>query len=374
MSAGAKAPPRSIAEVVKPQVARLVPYSPGKPIEEVQRELGLTDVIKLASNENPFGPAPAVVAALTEALPRIGLYPDAGAVLLREALAAKHGVTPDQIAVGNGSDELLQLLGYAVLDVGDELLIGDPTFARYEPQAIINRAVAVKVPLVDQTHDLDGMAEAVTDRTKLIFLANPHNPAGTYLPDASIEAFLEAVPEHVLVVLDEAYYEFVDHLDHGRSLALALARPNVLVLRTFSKIHALAALRVGYALGPPALIRWLEQVREPFNVNGLAQVAALAALRDGGHVATTIAATAAGREVYYAACRKLGLRAVPSQANFVLIDLGRDDRRVYEALLRLGVIVRTGTPLGLPGHIRVTVGTPAQCERFVAALEEVLGP
>jgi histidinol-phosphate aminotransferase len=363
---------RSIAEAVKPQVATLVPYSPGKPIAEVQRELGLTDVIKLASNENPFGPAPAVVEAIRAAVPEIAYYPDAGAMDLRAALAARHGVSIDHLSMGNGSDEILQLVGYAVLDEGDELIIADPTFARYEPQATLNRAVAVKVPLCNYLHDVEAMAAAVTDRTKAIFIANPANPAGTYVGDSGIEWLLDNVPEHVLVVLDEAYFEFVEDPDCGRSQALALSRPNVVILRTFSKIHALAALRVGYAIGQPELVRWLEQVREPFNVNGLAQVAALAALADDEHVTRTLAANAAGRKVYLEACAELGVRAVPSQANFVLIDLDGPDQPVYQALLRRGVIVRSCTPLGLPGHIRVTVGTPEQCDRFVEALGAVL--
>ena len=254
---------RSITACVKPQVATLTPYSPGKPIAEVQRELGLSDVIKLASNENPFGPALAVVEAIRAAVPEISYYPDAGAVELRTALAARHGVTLEHLSVGNGSDELLQLLGYAVLDEGDELIIGDPTFARYEPQAVLNRARAVKVPLRDYVHDVQAMAAAVTERTKSIWIANPANPAGTFVPDTDIAWLLDNVPEHVLVVLDEAYYEFCDHRDVGRSQAMALERPNVIILRTFSKIHALAALRVGYALARPELIRWLEQVREP---------------------------------------------------------------------------------------------------------------
>ncbi len=363
---------RTIADAAKPQVHRLVPYSPGKPIHEVQRELGLSDVIKLASNENPFGPAPAVIAAIRAAVPDIGFYPDAGCMDLREALAAKHGVTINHLSMGNGSDELLQLIGTAVLEEGDELVIGDPTFARYEPQATLNRAVAVKVPLRNYTHDVDAMAAAVTDRTKLIFLCNPHNPAGTFVPDTDIERLLNSVPERVLVVLDEAYDEFVSHPDHGRTQAMALARPNVLILRTFSKIHALAALRVGYALGQPPVVKWLEQVREPFNINSLAQVAALEALKDTTWVQQAIDSNEAGRQVYYAAAERLGLRAIPSQSNFVLFDLGRPDMPVYDGLLRKGVIVRTGTPLALPNHIRVTVGTPEQCERFVTALQEVL--
>lgn len=363
---------RSIRQAVKPQVETLIPYSPGKPISDVKRELGLEDVIKLASNENPFGPAPEVIEAIRAAVPHIGLYPDGGCVDLREALAAHHGVAGNQLSFGNGSDEILQLLGYALLDEGDELIIGDPTFARYEPQARINRAIAVKVPLKEYTHDLDGMADAVTDRTKSIWIANPHNPAGTFLGDTAIEAFLDRVPEHVLVVLDEAYDEFVADPDHGRSLEMCLSRPNVMLLRTFSKIHALAALRIGYAIAPAELITWLEQVREPFNVNALAQVAALAALQDEAHVAKTIELNAAGRELYLAACERLGVKGIPSQANFVLIDLGRDDKPVYEALLRKGVIVRGCTPLGLPNHIRVTVGTPEECEIFLRAFAEVL--
>lgn len=363
---------RTIADAVKPQVVDLLPYPPGKPIHEVRQELGLTDVVKLASNENPFGPAPAVVEAIRAAVPEIGLYPDGGAVALRQALAAKHDVPLDHLTVGNGSDELLQLIGYAVLDEGDELVIGDPTFARYAPQAELNRAEPVKVPLKDYTHDLPAMADKVTDRTKCIIIANPHNPAGTYVGDAAVEAFLDRVPDHVLVVLDEAYYEFVSDPDHGRSQAMALSRPNVILLRTFSKIHALAALRIGYALAPPHLIRWIDQVREPFNTNALAQVAALEALKDESHVARTLSANAAGRQRYLEAAAELGLRAVPSEANFVLLDLGRDDLPVYQALLERGVIVRTGKPLGLPNHIRVTVGTPPQVERFITALAEVL--
>jgi len=364
---------RSITDSVKPQVAILRPYSPGKPIAEVQRELGLSDVIKLASNENPFGPAPAVIEAIRAAVPDISYYPDAGAVDLREALGARHGVSIDHLSVGNGSDELLQLIGYAVLDEGDELVIGDPTFARYEPQATLNRAHAVKVPLRDYVHDVRAMAAAVTERTKSIWIANPANPAGTFVPDTDIAWLLANVPEHVLVVLDEAYYEFCDHPDVGRSQALALAAPNVILLRTFSKIHALAALRVGYALARPELIRWIEQVREPFNVNGLAQIAALAALADDEHVKTTLAANAAGRRRYAEACAQLGVKAVPSQANFVLIDCGGDETPLYQGLLRRGVIVRACTPLGLPGHLRVTVGTPEQCERFIEAFAQVLG-
>lgn len=362
---------------VKPQVLKLVPYPPGTPRAEVERRYGVKNPIKLASNENPFGPAPSVVAALTAALPDIGYYPDGASLDLRNALAAKHQVRLAQLCVGNGSDELLQLLGYAMLDEGDELVIGDPTFARYAPQATINRAVAVKVPLVDYTHDLDGMAAAVTPRTKLLIVANPHNPTGTFLGDTKIEAFLDQVPEDVLVVLDEAYYEFTDDPDHGRTQAMALARPNVIVLRTFSKIHALAALRIGYSIANEEITGWLHQVREPFNTNALAHVAALAALEDEqlgdqSHVARTIAANRLGRQVITEASERLGLRAIPSQSNFVLIDLQRDDFEVYEALARKGYIVRACGKIGVPDHLRVTVGTPEQCQGFVAALEAVL--
>ncbi len=363
---------RTIADAVKPQVLDLVPYVPGKPIDEVKQERGLSDVVKLASNENPFGPAPAVIEAIRTAVPDIGYYPDGAAVALRTALAAKHGVELNQLTVGNGSDELLQLIGYAVLDEGDELLIGDPTFARYAPQAILNNAIPRKIALRDYTHDLPAMADAVTDRTKAIIIANPHNPAGTYVTDTAIEAFLDRVPEHVLVILDEAYYEFVGHPDHGRTQAMALSRQNVMLLRTFSKIHALAALRIGYALAPSQLIGWIDQVREPFNTGSLAQVAAIEALKDERHVARTLEANAAGRQRYLEAAAELGLKAVPSEANFVLIDLERDDHQVDEALLDRGVIVRAGTGLGFPNHIRVTVGTPSQVERFIAALAEVL--
>ncbi|MBI2298492.1 MAG: histidinol-phosphate transaminase [Armatimonadetes bacterium] len=360
--------------IVKPQVMCLRPYSPGMPVAELERLHGIKNAIKLASNENPFGPAPAVVEAIRAAVPDIGFYPDGAAHDLRHALAARHGVSPDQLCIGNGSDELIQLLGIACLDAGDELVIGDPTFARYEPQATLNRAVAVKVPLRDYVHDVDAMADAVTPRSKMIIVANPANPAGTYVGDAAIERFLDRVPESVLVVLDEAYYEFVDDPDHGRSEALCLVRPNVVILRTFSKIHALAALRIGYSLANRTVTDWLEKVREPFNTGTLAHVAARKALQDETHVRRTLEANRAGRIVYAEACARLGVKAVPSQANFVLMDLGRPEQPVYQALLQKGVIVRACTPLGLPNHIRVTVGTPEQCERFVTAFAEVLAP
>lgn len=363
----------ALGSTVKPQVEHLVPYSPGKPIHEVVAELGLRDVIKLASNENPFGPAPAVRQAIAEAIADIGYYPDAGGVALREKLAARHGVEFDQTVLGNGSDELLQLAGLAVLDEGDELIIADPTFARYEPQATLHRAVAVKVPLVDMTHDLSAMAGAVTSRTKAIFVANPANPASTYVPDSAVERFLDQVPERVLVVLDEAYHEFVDHPDHGRSLALAAERPNVLILRTFSKIHALAALRIGYGLGSCEVIGWLHQVREPFNTSSLAQVAALAALECDDWAARTVANNQAGKARIMATCSELGLAAPDSQANFVLIGVGRREEAIYEALLRRGIIVRACSKLGFPGYLRVTIGTPEQTERFCRALVEVAG-
>lgn len=364
-------PAEPLSSIVKPQIERLVPYSPGKPIHEVTAELGLTDVIKLASNENPFGPAPAVMQAIRDAVPEIGFYPDAGGVALRQKLAARHGVTLDQVVLGNGSDDLLQLAGLAVLDEGDELIIADPTFARYEPQAILNRAVAVKVPLRDHTHDLEAMADAVSPRTKAVFIANPANPASTYVPDAEVEAFCDAVPENVLIVLDEAYFEFVDHPDHGRSLEFAARHPNVLILRTFSKIHALAALRIGYGLGSPEVIDWIQKVREPFNTSSLAQIAALTALDDTEHVARTLECNAAGRARMTAACRELGLPIAESQANFVLLDAGAREIEVYERLLRRGIIVRACSKLGFPGHLRVTVGTPEQVDRFLEAFWEV---
>ncbi|MBI3946105.1 MAG: histidinol-phosphate transaminase [Armatimonadetes bacterium] len=356
----------------RPNIGDLVPYVPGKPIEEVEREYGITDIIKLASNENSLGPSPKAVAAMQAAIPQVGLYPDGSCYALTRRLAAHWDVPADQIIVGNGSDELLHYLGVAYLEAGDEAIFAHPSFVRYASAGVLNNARCVAVPLKDFTHDLEAMAAAVTDRTKLLFIANPNNPTGTIVTRAALDRLLAQLPEQVLVVLDEAYFEYADAPDYPDGVAYVRQGRNVIALRTFSKIYALAGLRVGYGIARPEIIWALNQVREPFNVNSIGQVGALASLDDPNQVERGRRVNRDGREYLYAACERLGLPYVPSQANFVFLDALKESRAVFERLLRRGVIVRTGDIFGLPTHIRVTVGTPEENARFVRALEEVL--
>jgi histidinol-phosphate aminotransferase len=345
---------------------------PGKPIEEVQREYGLTDIVKMASNENPLGPSPRALEAIGEAARSLALYPDASCHLLTGALARHWGVEPQNLVVGNGSDEIIHYLGVAYLRPGDEVLTGDPSFVRYEAAAVLNQAEYVAVPLAEHRFDLEAMAERLNERTRLVFIANPNNPTGTMVGRKAVERFLDRCPEHTLVVLDEAYYEYVDDPDFPDSWQYVREGRNVVILRTFSKIYALAALRVGYGMGRPEVIHALHQVREPFNVNSLAQAAAVASLEDPHQVPRSRQANVEGRDYLYRELRRLGLEYVETQTNFVLIDLRRPPGPVYEALLRRGVIVRSGEKLGTPNCIRVTIGAAADNERFITELEAVL--
>lgn len=360
------------APTVPPRVQRLRPYVPGRPVEEVQREYGLTDVIKLASNENAWGPSPRAAAAIRAAAERVGVYPDAACHRLTHALARRWEVAPEQIIAGNGSDEIIHFLGVAFLSAGDELLTGVPSFTRYEAAAHLNGAECIQVPLADYTFDLEAMMTRLTPRTRLVFIANPNNPTGTVVTRARFERFVDAAPEQAVVVLDEAYFEYMDDPAAPDGLDYVRQGRNVVVLRTFSKIYALAGLRVGYGIARPEIVRALHQVREPFNVSLLAQEAAVASLEDTEHVPSTAARTREGRDALTSAFEGMGLRPVPSQANFVLVDVGRDSRAVCEALMRRGVIVRTDPDWGLPTHLRVTVGTPEQNARFLRELAAVL--
>ncbi|WP_217267268.1 histidinol-phosphate transaminase [Thermanaeromonas sp. C210] len=349
------------------------PYVPGKPIEEVQRELGIKDVIKLASNENPLGPSPDAVMALREAAEKIYLYPDGSCYYLKQALAAKLEVSEEQLIIGNGTDEILKMLGEAFVDPGDEVIVGDPTFSEYEFAAQVMGGRAVKVPCRDFRLDLEAMAGAVGPRTRLVFLCNPNNPTGTIVSQEEVDVFLNRVPSHVLVVLDEAYYEYVTSPAYPDSLAYVRdGRPNVIVLRTFSKIYGLAGLRVGYGIAHPEVIKALNRVREPFNVNSLAQVAARAALQDEYHVGKSREVNNEGKEFLYEQFRALGLKYVPTESNFIFVDIGRDSREVFKKMLAKGVIVRTGDIFGYPTFLRITIGTRRQNQRLIDALREVL--
>jgi len=363
---------RSLDDLASPYLRGLIPYSPGKPIQEVERELGIRESVKLASNENPLGPSPMALQALRDALPEIHRYPDGSGHRLRHALAGHWHVAPDQLILGNGSNELLELVARCFLLPGDEAVYAEQAFVVYDMVAQVTGAKKVMIPLKDFTHDLDGMRAAISPRTKLVFVGNPNNPTGTALPARALEAFLESVPSQVLVVLDEAYYEFLPPDVTPDALRFVRDGRLLLVLRTFSKIYGLAGLRIGYGIGPQALIALLNRAREPFNTSSLAQAAATAALGDVAHVARTRAVTEGGRKFLSEACRALGLAVVPSVANFLLVDVGRPGPATADALLRHGVIVRPMVGYGFPTHLRISIGTPQENERCLAALKAVL--
>ncbi|MCX7993245.1 MAG: histidinol-phosphate transaminase [Fimbriimonadales bacterium] len=354
-------------------VHQMQPYRPGKTPEQLMQELGLDELIKLSANENPLGASPRAKEAILHHLDKIHLYPDGNCTVLRDALSQFHNLPRSYFAFGNGSDELIHLFGVAYLEPEDELIMAHPSFVRYEASAQLNQAVLTRIPLTpDFRHDLNAMAEAITERTKLLYIANPNNPTGTIVYREELERFLQRIPDHVLVILDEAYFEYADHPDYPHGLDYVRAGRNVVVLRTFSKAYGLAGLRVGYAVARSELLDPVERVREPFNVNTLAQVAAAAALRDAEHIDRTRAFNRAGLEYLQAACERLGLRAVPSQANFLLIEVGCECARIQKRLLERGVLVRTGEAFGMPTFLRVNTGTPEQNERFIEALQYAL--
>ena len=366
----------AVLREVSVPIHALKPYHPGKPIEEVKRELGISgEIVKLASNENPLGPSPQAVAALREKLPQMALYPDGACHDLRDAVAGKWDLSGEYFVFGNGSDEIIHLIGLTLLTPGDEVVVGDPTFVLYESAATLAGATTVKVPLTrpGYAHDVDAMTDAFTNRTRLVFIANPHNPTGSTIDRTAIDRLLARLPARALLVLDEAYGEYVEG-EPTFPLAADYVRAGapVIGLRTFSKMYGLAGLRVGYGIADPALIRELNQPRSPFNVNLAAQVAATAAIGDDLFVGQTRKTNADGLATLTAAFDRWNLPHIPTHANFVMVDTRRPCRAVFDALLRQGIIVRTGDIFGMPTCIRVTIGTKSQNERFLAALEAVL--
>ncbi|MFD1395027.1 histidinol-phosphate transaminase [Kroppenstedtia eburnea] len=347
-------------------------YQPGKSLEEVKQEFGLSEVVKLASNENPFGCSPRVWEALREEQSHTPLYPEAEAPQLRGELARSLGVDPERLVFGNGSDEIVQMIARAYLDQGDEAVMAEVTFPRYKTQTVIEGGVPVEVPLKDGVHDLEAMAAAVTERTRLIWVCNPNNPTGTIVSGKELEAFLERLPEHVLVVVDEAYFEYVEDPSYPDSLALLKKDPRLLVLRTFSKIYGLAAFRIGYGVTSEAIVGELNKVREPFNTNRIAQRAARAALTDQEFVQRCQKANREGIEQIQRQLVEWGLSAFPTQGNFLLIDTGRPADEVYQSLLKQGIIIRSGAALGYPTHIRVTIGNEEQNRLFLQGLAACL--
>ncbi|MGH8712439.1 MAG: histidinol-phosphate transaminase [Casimicrobiaceae bacterium] len=359
-------------------VRRIMPYVPGKPIEELAREYGLDEgrIVKLASNENPRGPSPKVRAAIAAAAADVTRYPDGNGFALKQALAARFGVGREQIVLGNGSNDILELATQAFLRPGDDAVYSQHAFAVYPLATQARGARGVEVPARDLGHDLAAMRGALTSETRIVFVANPNNPTGTWLAPPAVEGFIASLPRDVLVVLDEAYNEYLQAGQQANSAAWISRHPNLIVSRTFSKAYGLAGLRVGYGIADPAVADMLNRVRQPFNVNSIAQAAALAALADAAYVAESARLNFAGLAQLMDGLDAIGVAYVRSHGNFLLIHVasGADGARpVYEALLRAGVIVRPVANYGLPDHIRVTVGLPEENARFLAALAAALG-
>ena len=361
----------SIWDRANAQLRDLAVYQPGKPIEETARELGCepTEIIKLASNENPLGPSPKAIAAMREAIENAHLYPDGGAFYLRNAIAKKLNITPDHIILGNGSNEIIEFVGHAFLRPGDEVLTAEHAFVAYKLIAALFGACTVEVPGPDYSHDLHAILEQITPRTRAIFIANPNNPTGTLISQEEIDEFMSGVPNDVVVAFDEAYYEFLD--DPPNTLRFVREDRNVIVLRTFSKIQGLANLRIGYGIARPELIRLLQKTRQPFNVNGIAQAGALAGLGDRDHERATKRLADEGRAYLQQQFAAMRLPFLPGSANFVLVNVA-DGQSVFKALLRRGVIVRALSGYKLPEWIRISVGTMEQNRKCIEALREVL--
>lgn len=354
-----------------PWLENLVAYDPGKPIEETARELGLEpdEIIKLASNENPLGPSPKAVEAMKTALDKAHLYPDGGGYRLRSAIAEKFDLQRENVILGNGSNEIIELVGHGFLEVGDEIIAAEHAFVVYKLMATLFGANTVEVPDPNFVHDLDAMAAAITPKTRELFIANPNNPTGTLVDEETIDRFMDKVPDHVIVIFDEAYYEFLS--DPPNTLKYVKEGRNVIIMRTFSKIQGLASLRIGYGLGPAHLLEVLQKCRQPFNANAIAQAGALAGLLDDAHQERTRSLTDEGRTYLEKSFADMGLEYVPSQANFVLVKVGDGDA-VFQAMLKKGLIIRAMRAYKLPEWIRVSIGTMEQNHRCIEVLKTVL--
>lgn len=368
----------SFCDLATPGVQGLRPYEPGKPLSQLEREYGVRDAIKLASNENPLGPSPAALEAMRGALGEIARYPDGNGFDLKRALAHRYDVDIAGITLGNGSNDVLEIIARAFLQPGLEAVFSQHAFAVYPIVTQAVGAAARVVPAHDGSrgprygHDLEAMLAAVTDQTRMIFIANPNNPTGTWLKRDELDAFLQRVPRQVVVVLDEAYVEYVDEPDYPDSIPWLAQFPNLILTRTFSKAFGLAGLRVGFALSHPEVADVLNRVRQPFNVNTLALIAATAALTDRAHLEASLKLNRAGMAQWAEILAELDLEAIPSVGNFLCVDVGRPAAAVYEALLREGVIVRPVANYGLPNHLRITLGLAQENRRAGAALRKVL--
>lgn len=354
-------------------VQKLTPYIPGKPVEELERELGITNIIKLASNENPLGPSPKALAALDAVKAELTRYPDGNGFKLKQALAKHLNVATDTITLGNGSNDVLEIIARAYLAPGDEAVYSQYAFAVYPISVQAVGATAVVTKALNYGHDLDAMAAAVTPKTKLIFIANPNNPTGTWFGKAEWEAFMAKVPENVLVVLDEAYIEYVDSSDALNGLDHLSRYPNLIVSRTFSKAYGLAGLRVGYSISHPQVANILNRVRQPFNVDSFALAAATAVLGDADYLQRSRQINREGMQLLEQGFQQLGLDYIPSAGNFITVHFQQEAGPIYQALLREGVIVRPVANYGMPNALRVSIGLPGENTRFLQALKKVLG-
>ncbi|GGF14217.1 histidinol-phosphate aminotransferase [Halobacillus andaensis] len=356
----------------RPQLEGISMYSPGKPIEELQREKGLTKILKMASNENPFGCSPLAEEAIREEMKEMTRYPETTSPALALKLAARLGISSDQLIFGNGSDEIIRLLTRSYINQGDEVVMASVTFPRYKTNVLIEGGIPVEVGMKNGTHDLDGLLRAITNETKMVFVCNPNNPTGTIVERQALKDFIEQVPSNVLLVMDEAYYEYADSKEYLETLSLLDDYPNMVILRTFSKVYGLAALRIGYGMMHPGIVHQLRKVKDPFNVNRLAEAAASASLEDEAFLIETIAENREGRRYLTRHFEDMGLDYFTTQTNFIMVDVGFPAEKVYEELLNAGIIIRPGHLMGYPTMIRVTIGQDEENESFIRELRQIL--
>jgi histidinol-phosphate aminotransferase len=362
-----------VRKLVRRRIFDIEAWPVGKPIEEVMEELGLSEMAMMATNENPLGPSPKAVAAMEEAIRHVNFYPDGPCLSLKRKVSRRLGVTEDMVTFGNGADSCIRIVASTFINDGDEVVMADPTFPVYTIFTRVMGGKEVFVPLKEYTHDLKSMKEKVGARTKLVFICNPNNPTGSIVRKADLDDFMRDLPPHVIVVIDEAYFEFVSDPQYPNGLDYLKDGHNVIVMRTFSKLYGLAGLRIGYMVAGREVISALERVREPYTVSGVAEAAALAALDDQEFVDRVIENNEKSRGLLYRELDRLGLAYVPSHTNFLFVDLNTDTKKVTEALLRRGFLIRPGTPWKLPTCVRITFGTEAQNTAFIRALEDVLG-
>ena len=359
-------------ELALPGVQALQPYQPGKPVEELERELGLVDAVKLASNENPLGASEVVASDLLTTFPQLARYPDGSAYVLKNRLSEFHDIPTEMITVGNGSNDVLELLGRVFLNPLNEAVVSQHSFVVYPLVAKAVGARLTVIPAKNYRQDLRATLESIQNDTRMVFIANPNNPTGTWVTERELIEFLENIPKTLLVVLDEAYFEYVDKPEYPDGVSLVKKFPNLIVTRTFSKAYGLASLRIGYAISHPDIADLLNRVRQPFNVNSMSLVAACAALDDQKHVEKSVSLNQLGLNYFMEGCDQIGLSYIPSVANFLTIDLERDAMPIYESLLRKGIIVRPIGVYGLPNHLRVTTGLPRENEIFLEALKQLV--